>query len=368
MNINLQTLKDFVITISRERALPEERVWQALEDSLGAAFKKEKGWKEKIVKAKFDLEKNKVSFYTVKIVVEDSKKDQPDFKPEKQIIFSEAQKINPTTKIGDEIYFPVEEEINESSFSRIAAQVAKQVIFQRLKETEKEITYEEFKAKENGVVTGTIQKIESKLIYVDLGRTTGTMFISEAIPNEKYRPGMRLRFYVYAVEKTPRGVEIYLSRSHPEFLRKLFALEIPEVAEGIIEIKSLAREPGLRSKVAVVSHKENIDPIGSCVGPKGARILTIINELNGEKIDIILWDPDPEKFVINALAPAKVVETKVLEKRTIQVFVDEDQLSLAIGKNGQNVRLAAKLTGWKIDIRSVQRPQEEIEFGIAEAE
>lgn len=358
--INLQALKDYISTIAKERMIPQERVWQALEDSLGAALKKEKALKENIVKAKIDLERNTIDFYIVKTVVEDGK----ETKPERQISLSEAQKIKKDAKVGDEVFIPIE---GTQDYSRIAAQVARQVILQRLKEIEKEVTYEEFKAKENDIVSGTIQKVEPRVIYVDLGRVLGTMFISEAIPNEKYRSGLRLRFYVYAVERTPKGVEVYLSRSHPEFLKRLFFVEIPEVAEGIIEIKAIAREPGLRSKVAVVSLKENIDPIGSCVGPKGSRILTIINELNGEKIDIILWDPNPEKFVINALAPAKVQDIKVVEKRTIQVFVPEDQLSLAIGKNGQNVRLAAKLTGWKIDVRSVERPQEEVEFGVAEA-
>lgn len=362
--LNFQSLKEFILTISKEREIPEEKIWGALEDSLAAAFKKEKNLKENIVKAKIDLEKNDLNFYIVKNVVEDDK----EIKPERQIKISEARKINPNIQVGEDLYFKIDEDVKFSEkFSRIAAQVAKQVINQRLREIEKEIIYEDFKKKENEIVSGIIQKIDPKVIYVDLGKTIGTMFVSESIPNEKYRTGLRFRFYVYAVEKTSRGVEVYLSRSHPNFLLKLFEAEIPEINEGVVEIKSIAREPGLRSKVSVISHKENIDPIGACVGPKGARILTIINELNGEKIDIILWDPDPEKFVSNAIAPAKVVETKILEKRTIQVFVEEDQLSLAIGKNGQNVRLAAKLTGWRIDIRSVSRPNEEIEFGIAEA-
>jgi N utilization substance protein A len=362
--LNFQSLKEYIIAISREKEIPEEKIWGALEDSLAAAFKKEKGLKDYTIKAKIDFENNNLDFYIVKNVVEDDK----EIKGEKQIKISEARKINPEINVGEDLYIKIEEDANfKDEFSRIAAQVAKQVITQRLREIEKEIVYEEFKKKENEIVSGTIQKIEPKVIYVDLGKTLGTMFVSESIPNEKYRIGLRFRFYVYAVEKTPRGVEVYLSRSHPNFLKKLFEAEIPEINEGIVEIKAIAREPGLRSKVAVVSHKENIDPIGACVGPKGARILTIINELNGEKIDIVLWDPDPEKFVANAIAPAKVVETKILEKRTIQVFVEEEQLSLAIGKNGQNARLAAKLTGWRIDIRSISRPQEEIEFGIAEA-
>jgi len=227
--INLQALKDYISTIAKERMIPQERVWQALEDSLGAALKKEKALKENIVKAKIDLERNTIDFYIVKTVVEDGK----ETKPERQISLSEAQKIKKDVKIGDEVFIPIE---GTQDYSRIAAQVARQVILQRLKEIEKEVTYEEFKAKENDIVSGTIQKVEPRVIYVDLGRVLGTMFISEAIPNEKYRSGLRLRFYVYAVERTPKGVEVYLSRSHPEFLKRLFFVEIPEVAEGIIEI------------------------------------------------------------------------------------------------------------------------------------
>jgi N utilization substance protein A len=269
--------------------------------------------------------------------------------------------------VGDEIEFDLESPSSE--FGRIAAQTAKQVILQKLKEFERETVLSEFKEKEGKIVNGIIQRIERKNIYVDLGKTFGVLYINEGIPREYYRVGERKKFYILRLEEKGRGPTILLSRSHPKFVSGLFEIEVPEISEGIVEIKSIAREPGNRTKIAVASNEESVDPVGACVGQKGTRVTTIIDELNGEKIDIIPYSEEPAKYVAAALGPAKISETEVIsEKREVRVFVPPEQLSLAIGKNGQNVRLAAKLTGWKIDIRSALAPEETVQDGIAEAE
>jgi transcription termination/antitermination protein NusA len=262
---------------------------------------------------------------------------------------SAARKI----KIFDYVETPLE---SKDIYGRIAAQTAKQVIMQRIREAEREVIFGEFKSKEGEVVSGVIQRIERGNIFVDIGKTTGIMFFGEQIPYERYRIGQRLRALVVKVERDAKGSLVVLSRSHPKMIIKLFEFEVPEIESGAVEIKAVAREAGSRSKVAVVSNADGVDPVGSCVGQKGTRVATIINELGGEKIDIIEWNESPEKFIANALAPAKIVNVKISEaKREARVEVDEDQLSLAIGKNGQNVRLAAKLTGWRIDIVSGEK-------------
>ena len=254
----------------------------------------------------------------------------------------------------------------KSDFSRIAAQTAKQVILQKLKELEKETILSEFKEKEGMVISGIIQRIERRNIYIDLGRTFGVLYANEGIPGEHYQIGERKKFYVLRLEEKGRGPTILLSRCHPKFVSHLFEMEVPEISEGVVEIKSIAREPGNRTKIAVDSKDENVDPVGACVGQKGTRVTTIIDELNGEKIDIIPYSEEPTKYVASALGPAKIKEAEIIsEKREVRVFVPPDQISLAIGKNGQNVRLAAKLTGWKIDIRSALAPEETIEGGTA---
>lgn len=266
-------------------------------------------------------------------------------------------------ELFDYIETPLE---GKDSYGRIAAQTAKQVIMQRVREAERDVIYTEFKSKEGEVVSGIVQRMEGGSIFVDIGKTTGIMFFNEQIPQERYRIGQRIRAYVIKVEHDARGSLVMLSRSHPKMVMKLFEFEVPEIGGGTVEIKAIAREAGSRSKIAVVSNAEGVDPVGSCVGQKGTRVSTIINELGGEKIDIIEWSNDEAKFIANALAPAKILNVKLSgNTREAKVEVDEDQLSLAIGKNGQNVRLAAKLTGWRIDIiaggKIVEKSEKEVE-------
>ena len=286
------------------------------------------------------------------------------FNPEKYLTLEEAKKINKKLKVGDEVLIERE---SKTEFGRIAAQTAKQVIIQRLREVEREAIFTEFKKKENEVISGVVQRVEGNMIYVDLGRTTGLLIPAEQLYMEHYRIGQRLRFLILRVEETHRGPVILLSRSHPKLVLKLFEFEVPEIDAGSVEIKAIAREAGSRSKIAVVSTEEGVDPIGSLVGQKGVRVQMVINELGGEKIDIIEWNEDPAKFISNALSPAKIIDVKILDEQRHHALAEvaDDQFSLAIGKKGQNVRLAAKLTGWKIDVRA---PQAKMTLETAEAE
>ncbi|MDD3487811.1 MAG: transcription termination factor NusA [Candidatus Pacebacteria bacterium] len=388
--IDLKTLKPLVRQIAEEKGLPEQSVFEALEIAFAAAYKKEYGKKTQIIHAKINPENGELKFWQTKLVLdpasvltaeeeeklieekktgtkeEDQEMRKIKFNPERHILLAEAKKIKPDSEVDEELIFPLE---IKSDFSRIAAQTAKQVILQKLKEFERETVLSEFKEKEGKIVNGIIQRIERKNIYVDLGKTFGVLYINEGIPREYYRVGERKKFYILRLEEKGRGPTILLSRSHPKFVSGLFEIEVPEISEGIVEIKSIAREPGNRTKIAVASNEESVDPVGACVGQKGTRVTTIIDELNGEKIDIIPYSEEPAKYVAAALGPAKISETEVIsEKREVRVFVPPEQLSLAIGKNGQNVRLAAKLTGWKIDIRSALAPEETVQDGIAEAE
>ena len=390
-------LKDFSMAINQiaeEKGISKEKILEAIEQAIAAAYKKEYMNKNNIVRAKIDPETGEVKFWQVKIVVDkDMLKEEGEeeavekeessqltatekqiqqgevvkkikFNPERHILLEEAQKIKPEAKPGEEIIFPLE---SHEEFGRIAAQTAKQVILQRIREAEKEAVLEEFKNKEGELVSGVIQRIDNRNVYVNLGRVDGVMYYNEAIPNERYRIGERMKFYLLAVQEGGRGPMIILSRSHPKFISKLFEMEVPEIASGSVKIMAIAREAGFRSKVAVHSIVEGIDPIGSCVGQKGTRIMAVLNELGQEKIDIIKWSDDPEEFVAQALSPAKVSRVEALPRREMRVFVPEDQLSLAIGKGGQNVRLAAKLTGYKIDVRSEAAPDQVVEGGVAEA-
>ncbi|MFA5360487.1 MAG: transcription termination factor NusA [Candidatus Paceibacterota bacterium] len=394
--LNLKTLKPLIRQIADEKGLTEESVFEALEIAFAAAYKKEYGKKSQIVHAKINPDDGSLKFWQTKIVVDESsivsdeeleniktenKRDETDdmdkqaeeqeprkikFNSERHILLEEAKKIKPDCEVGEELIFPLEV---KSDFSRIAAQTAKQVILQKLKELEKETIISEFKEKEGKIVSGVIQRIERQNIYVDLGKTFGVLYANEGIPREYYRVGERKKFYVLRLEEKGRGPVILLSRSHPKFVSGLFEMEVPEISEGVVEIKSIAREPGSRTKIAVESKEEGIDPVGACVGQKGTRVITVIDELNGEKIDIIPYSEEPAKYVAAALGPAKISEAEVIsERREVRVFVPPEQLSLAIGKNGQNARLAARLTGWKIDIRSALSPEEKIEGGIAEIE
>ena len=273
------------------------------------------------------------------------------FNPEQHIMIEDARKIKKDAEPNEELVFPLE---SRDEYGRIAAQTAKQVIIQRIREAEKVSVLEEYGEKQGEIVNGTVQRMERGNIFIDLGKTTGILSYHEQIPGERYKQGERIRAYLYAVEETPRGIDLHLSRSHPKFIQKLFEVEAPEIANGVVEIKAIAREAGSRSKIAVASNDTHIDPVGSCVGQSGVRVSTVMSELGGEKIDIIEWSGEQKKFIEDALSPAKVMGVDLNEAEHLaSIKVSEDQLSLAIGKGGQNVRLAAKLTGWKIDIKGV---------------
>jgi transcription termination/antitermination protein NusA len=279
------------------------------------------------------------------------------FNPEHHIMLSDARRIKKDIKLGDEMVFPLEA---HEDYSRIAAQTAKQVIMQKIREAEKVSIISQYGEKVGEIVTGTVQRMERGNIFVDLGRAPGLLPYEEQIPGERFGQGERLRAYLYRVEESGKGVFLRLSRSHPKFLEKLFETETPEIANGTVIVKSVAREAGSRTKIAVASKDSHIDPVGSMVGQRGVRVSTVMSELGGEKIDIIEWSEDAKKFIEDALSPAKTLEVKINEaEKQATVLVSEDQQSLAIGKGGQNVRLAAKLTGWKIDIQSTAKPKVE---------
>ncbi len=388
--LNIKELSRALKQVAEEKGLEPEKVIEAIESSIAAAYKKEYGERGEIVKAKLDLKTGELIFSRVKTVVdettirfveeqtEEERKANPNPEPaadsdevklpryneERHILLAEAKKIDPKVNLGDEMNFPLE---TREDFGRIAAQTAKQVILQKLRESERDSILKEWHDKEGTIVSGIVQRFERGHVYVDLGRTVGVMFGNESIPGEHYRSGERLRFLVLAVQEDARLPGIILSRSHPKFVTKLFEMEVPELAEGIVEVKSIAREPGNRTKLAVVSKSEGVDPVGALVGQRGTRVMAVNNELGQEKIDIIEWSEESEKFIGNSLSPAKATSVEIMPRREARVYVPEDQLSLAIGKGGQNVRLAAKLTGWKIDVRSQNRPEEVQEGGIADS-
>jgi N utilization substance protein A len=377
---DLKVIHSVLQQLEDERGIPKEKMLEAIELALATAYKKEYGKKGQIIRAIFDNNSGKVEFYQVKIVVDETKVimegevDEQDlkniaeenirvrFNPEHHILLADAKKIKKDAKVDDEIVFPLEE---KGDYGRIAAQTAKQVIIQKIREAEKVSVLNEYGQKEGEIVSGIVQRIERGSIFVDMGRATGMISYEEQIPGEHYKQGERVRAYLYAVEESPKGIMLKLSRAHPKFLAKLFEIEAPEIAQGVVEIKAVAREAGARSKIAVSSADQHIDPIGSLVGQRGVRVSTVMSELRGEKIDIIQWNDNISQFIEESLSPAKIlsIELKEEEKRAI-VQVSEDQQSLAIGKGGQNVRLAAKLTGWKIDIQStpIAKIDEEKEF------
>lgn len=381
--MDLKTISSVVNQIAEERGIEPEMVITAIESALASAYKKEYRSKGEVVRAGFDPKTGKMNFWQVKTVVdpeevrivEEGEELPPEedegeekkirFSPERHILLEDALKEKKDAKPGDELKFPLE---TEEDFGRIAAQTAKQVILQTIREAERSSIQEEFSDKEGEIMSGIVQRYEQGHIYVDMGRAMGIMFSNESIPGEHYQTGQRMRFYVLAVQEEERGRPgIILSRSHPDFVRKMFELEVPEIAEGVVEIKKIAREPGSRTKISVASNDESIDPVGSVVGQRGGRIMAVINELGNEKIDVVEWSDSMEDYIANALSPAKVKLVEIKPRREAMVLVTEDQLSLAIGKGGQNVRLAAKLTGWKIDVRSQSNPEEELEGGISEA-
>ncbi|MGC9598883.1 MAG: transcription termination factor NusA [Minisyncoccia bacterium] len=400
--LNIKELSKALKQVAEEKGLKPEDVLEVIEASIAAAYKREYGQRGEVVKCKLDQATGELKFWQTKTVVDENtvrfvsdaeeaeggekveekkveeKKEEkkgragqeatteeeklPRFNPERHITLEEARKIKKGAQVGDEITFELE---THDDFGRIAAQTAKQVILQKLRESERDSILSEWRGKEGQIVSGVVQRFERGNVFIDLGRTVGVMFANESIPTEHYRSGERLRFLVLAVQEDTRLPGIILSRSHPKFVTELFRMEVPELAEGAIEIKAIAREPGNRTKVAAFSSAEGIDPVGALVGQRGTRVMAVNNELGNEKIDIAEWSEDPERFIANALSPAKVERVEILPRREARAYVPENQLSLAIGKGGQNVRLAAKLTGWKIDVRSQSRPEETQEGGVA---
>ena len=367
--LDLKTMRSALEQLEQERKIPREKIIDAIEQALAAAYKKDYGKKGQIIRAKIDIDSGAMEFYQIKIVVDDSlvrmiaedeeieeEIDEDDervrFNEEHHIWIEDAKKIKSDVKPGDELVFPLED---KGDYGRIAAQTAKQVIIQKIREAERGVIVEEYGAREGEIINGFVSKIERGVVYIDFNRASGIILPEEQIPGEFYDRGDRIKAYLYQVEETPRGVNLKLSRTHPGFVEGLFAMEAPEIASGIVEIKSIAREAGSRSKIAVFSNDEHIDPVGSCVGQKGVRVTTVMGELNGEEIDIIPWSPDPATYIASAISPATITDIKIDDdenKATLEV--SPDQLSLAIGKGGQNVRLAAKLTGWRIDIKGAE--------------
>lgn len=373
--------------IAEEKGIPKEKVVETIEMAIATAYKKDYGERGQIVRTTLDVESGSVQMHQVKIVVDESMLKEPEeaieaaeaeagftagkerekeksaltegeaeeearkvvFNPERHIMLDDARKIKPDAKLEDEIIFPL---APHDDFGRIAAQTAKQVIVQRLREAERETVLAEYKSKEGEIVNGQVQRFEWKNVIFDLGKTSAVMYPEDQVQGDRYRIGERMKVFVSRVDVTAKGPVVVVSRSHPTMIKKLFEIEVPEIASGAVQIKAIAREAGSRSKIAVASSQEGVDPIGSCVGQKGTRVNAVISELSGEKIDIIAWEEDPATFIAHALSPAKAISVEVrAEHKEAKAIVPNDQLSLAIGKGGQNVRLAARLTGWKIDVR-----------------
>ncbi len=401
---DLKVINSVLEQLEEERGIPKEKIIEAIEMALATAYKKEYGKKGQIIKAIFNMDTGTAEFAQVKIVVDKDQVIMPEdrtdeemkagkgeaeipevaeteseddiekayFNSEHHILLENAQRMKKDAYLGEEMIFPLE---NKDDFGRIAAQTAKQVVIQKIREAEKVSVLGEYGEREGEVISGTVQRVERGIVYIDMGRATGIIPFEEQIPGERFRAGERIRAYLYRVEESPRGVFLKLSRSHPKFLIKLFEQETPEISAGTVEIKGVAREAGSRSKIAVFSTDAHIDPVGSMVGQRGVRVGTVMSELGGEKIDIIEWSDNSSIFIEDALSPAKVLSVELSEEeeeRTAKVTVEQDQQSLAIGKGGQNVRLAAKLTGFKIDIQSAESDEElaegEPEMGGTETE
>ncbi|MEX2236354.1 MAG: transcription termination factor NusA [Dehalococcoidia bacterium] len=328
--------------LASEKNLDTEVVYRAIEDALASAYRKDE-LAEKQLRVEIDRMTGDIHVWSVRNIVHEVEDENTE------ITLEEARAIRPDSMVGETIEDPVE----PHNTGRIAAQTAKQVVLQRLRESERDVVFKEYSEKSSDIVSAVIQRVEPRYVVVDLGKTEGIMPPSEQVRNEHYRPGQRLKVYVVEVDKSPKGPQVTVSRTHKNLIRRLFELEVPEIYRGTVELKAIAREPGYRSKVAVVARQEGIDPVGACVGLRGVRIQNIVNELNGERIDVVEWDEDPARFVANALSPAHVSQVRIHEdEKTAEVVVPDRMLSLAIGKQGQNARLAAKLTGWRIDIKS----------------
>lgn len=373
-----------------EKNLSEVSVMETIELALAAAYRKDFGNKQQNIKVKFDAETGDMKVWDEKIVVEDVAEEillaaqeeltglrekareeerelteeetahLPKFNPKTEIMLAEAKKIDKKVELGDMMEIPLE---IPRDFGRMAAQTAKQVIIQKIREAERNLVFGDFKNQEGEIVVGTIQRAEARKVLVDLGKITALLPAEEQSPNDRYRPGSRMKFLVRRVDMGVRGPEVVVSRAHPDFVKNIFMEEIPEVTNGVIQIKGVAREAGFRSKVAVYTADQSIDPIGSCIGQRGSRITTIIEELGGEKIDVVEFSSDDKKYIMNALSPAKARSlTLDQDNKTAQVLVPTEQFSLAIGRGGQNVRLASELTGWKINV------QEEVSTEVQPAE
>ena len=335
-------LLDALTALEQQKGISRDVIVEAIEAALVTAYKRNFNQAQN-VRVDLNLENGSMKVYSRKDVVEEVEDERL------QIALEDAKEINPAYEIGDIL----EQEVTPKNFGRIAAQTAKQVVTQRVREAERGIIYEEYIDRTDDIVNGTIERMDSRNIYISLGKVEAALPVNEQMQGEVYKPQHRLKVYITKVERTTRGPQVIVSRTHPGLLRRLFEMEVPEIFEGIVEIKSIAREAGDRSKISVYAHDSDVDPVGSCVGAKGQRVQTIVNELNGEKIDIVEWSEDPVVFVANALSPSKVLDVQVNEEeKSTTVVVPDYQLSLAIGKRGQNARLAAKLTGWKIDIKS----------------
>ena len=375
--MDLKVMNSVLGELEEEKGIPRARVIEAIEAALATAYKKEYAKKGQDIRARLDMNTGTTEFEQVKEVVDESTVRMEDdageeeeaeaepeldaegnpvaklplFNPEQHILLADAKFIKRDVQVGEELVFPLEA---KDDYGRIAAQTAKQVIIQKIREAEKVSVVAEYGAKEGDIISGTVQRMERGNIYVDLGRATGILPYDEQIPGERYRQGERIRALLYQVEESPRGIYLRMSRAHPDFLKKLFELEVPEVAHGTVVFKAIAREAGSRSKVAVASSDPHVDPVGSLVGQRGVRVSTVTSELGGEKIDIIEWNEDTKAFIEEALSPARIMEVTLDEEQhQATVKVADDQQSLAIGRGGQNVRLAAKLTGWRLDIQSV---------------
>ncbi len=395
----MQNFLSAISQLAEEKGLEQEKVLETVEHALASAYKKEYGKKGQIIKAKINPKTGDIEFWREKLVVDDSmvyipENPEEDVKIKKsylpkqeELVSGEENEIevgkrtkynverhvliedleeDSKLKPGEEQIIPLEK---KQDFGRIAAQTAKQVVLQKIREAEKENILEEYKSKEGEIVSGIVQRIEGNNVYFDIGKSLGILPKEEQIRGEFYKEGQRLKLYVLKVDTTPKGPIIILSRAYPKLISKLFELEVPEIGSNQIEIKSIAREPGSRTKISVDSLAEGVDPIGAMVGQRGVRVAAVISELGGEKIDVIEYSDDPVKYITNALSPAKVIDVKIMPKNTGLVIVPHDQLSLAIGKEGQNVRLSSKLTGWKIDVKSDEQiKNEEEELDIDEEE
>ncbi|WP_082238459.1 transcription termination factor NusA [Salinicoccus sp. YB14-2] len=348
MNQDLLNAMDY---LEKEKSIPREILIETIEAALLTAYKKNYT-QHKNVKVDLNLTNGSYRVISRKDVVEEVEDETAE------VDLETARTVNPAYEIGD----PYDEDVTPKDFNRVGAQAAKQAVMQRLRDAERGILYDEFVDKEDEVMTGLIDRVDHRFVYIQLGRTDAVLSESERIPNEVYRPNERIKVYVNKVEQTTKGPQIFVSRTHPNLLKRLFEKEVPEIYDGTVEVMSVAREAGERSKISVHAENTDVDAVGSCVGAKGARVEAVVNELSGEKIDIVLWDTDPKVFVRNALSPSQVVDVLVDEEnQSTVVIVPDNQLSLAIGKKGQNARLAAKLTGWKIDIKS---ESDAIEEGI----